>query len=62
MSKESKRDRFLRIKGTRLLNLQVAFVRIGKLANKEYFFLNKQDKEELFSEIDKQVQQTKNLF
>lgn len=62
MSKESKRDRFLRIKGTRLLNLQVALVRVGKLANKEHFELTKQDKEELFTEIDKQVQETKNLF
>lgn len=62
MSKESKRERFLRIKGTRILNLQVALARVGKLANKEHFYLTEQDKEELFREIDKQVQETKNLF
>jgi hypothetical protein len=62
MSKESKRERFLRIKGTRLLNLQVALLRVGKLSNKEHFEISENDKIELFSEIDKQVEETKKLF
>ena len=59
---KEKRERFLRIKANRLLNVDVSFSKLSKIANKEHYFYTEEDVNILFNELDSKVQSLKNQF
>jgi hypothetical protein len=59
---KEKRERFLRIKANRLLNVDVSFSKLSKIANKEHYFYTEEDVNILFNELDNKLQSLKNQF
>lgn len=59
---KEKRERFLRIKANRLLNVDVSFSKLSKIANKEHYFYTEEDVTILFNELDDKLQSLKNQF
>ena len=56
------RERFLRIKANRLLNVDVSFSKLSKIANKEHYFYTDEDINVLFNELENKLQSLKNHF
>lgn len=59
---KEKRERFLRIKANRLLNVDVSFSKLSKISNKEHYSYTDEDINILFNELDNKVQSLKNHF
>ena len=59
---KEKRERFLRIKANRLINVDVSFSKLSKIANKEHYFYTEEDVNTLFNELDDKLQSLKNQF
>ena len=59
---KEKRERFLRIKANRLINVDVSFSKLSKIANKEHYFYTDEDVNTLFNELDDKLQSLKNQF
>jgi hypothetical protein len=59
---KEKRERFLRIKANRLLNVDVSFSKLSKIANKEHYFYTDEDINVLFNELENKLQSLKNHF
>jgi hypothetical protein len=45
-----------------LLNVDVSFSKLSKIANKEHYFYTEEDVNILFNELDNKVQSLKNHF
>jgi hypothetical protein len=59
---KEKQERFLRIKANRMLNVDVSFSKLSKIANKEHYFYTEEDVNILFNELENKLQSLKNQF
>jgi hypothetical protein len=59
---KEKQERFLRIKANRMLNVDVSFSKLSKIANKEHYSYTEEDVNILFNELDNKLQSLKNHF
>jgi hypothetical protein len=59
---KEKQERFLRIKANRMLNVDVSFSKLSKIANKEHYSYTDEDVNILFDELDNKVQSLKKHF
>ena len=62
MPKETKKQKFNRIKPLRLDNFIISLDRLSKVGNSYQFECTDEEKQELFDEVDKQVSIFKSKF
>lgn len=60
--KESKNDKFKRLKDKRIDNFKLSADRLGKLSNKYYFEYSEEERAEVLKEIDDTCKKLKSAF